>query len=810
MTAAPLPASSPRRRLGVGTGFAALLALMVLLTIFGVVYMNIAERRLENIAGVYLERIEIATRMRHTARERMVSLQKMVLLTDPFERDAQWVQFNNLAGEFAAARNRLLEMRLSADESQLLERQGELTGISLPIQDRVVELVSQGRLREAQRQLVEQAIPAQDAVLEQLAQLYALQKRQADGAVEETKHAYHQARGLLVALSLLIIALGFVIAVAVMRRARRVDAALHQEKERALATLHSMGDGVISTDGAGRVEYLNPVAERLTGWDTQEARGRRVSEVFAIAHDSTRKHAQNPVARALAGREVVTADTDIVLTGRHGGEHAIELSATPLRGPVGEVLGAVLVFRDVTEMRALAREIAHQATHDTLTGLHNRREFEKHLQLALDRARADGTQHALCYIDIDLFKLVNDSSGHAAGDELLRQLAQLLRSRLPHGTALARPDGDEFVLLFENCPLERAGGLAEGLREAIRDFRFTWEDKTFSVAASIGVVRVTADTGSIYDAMQSADVACRVAKDEGRNRVHLYQQNDLTILRRQREIGWVQRLNEAVRENRFTLYCQAIQPLKGRKKRAGHYEILARLADQTGHVVTPAAYLPAAERYHLMPMIDRWVVRETLERLRSLNWEALPDVGCFNINLSGQSLYDPEFLPFVLESIRESGVPPKHLCFEITETAAVTNLATAMRLIGTLKGAGCRFALDDFGSGLSSFAYLKSMRVDYLKIDGIFIRNLPDDASDVAMVNSINQVAHAMGIETVAEYVENDAIRETLVKLGVDYGQGYALAVPRPLVQVLKDIQELNGYTKPRQKDVPKDAKPRG
>ncbi len=798
MTAAPLPASPSRRRLSVGAGFTALLVLMVLLTALGVVYMNLTERRLEKIAGVYMERIEIATRMRHTARERMVSLQKIILLSDPFERDEQWLQFNNLAGEFAAARGRLLEMKLSAEESALLERQGKLAGISVPIQNRVVELASRGRLREAQRLLIEQAIPAQDAVLEQLAALYALQKRQADNAVEETKRAYHQARGLLVALSLLIVTLGFVIAVAVMRRARGADAALHQEKERALATLHSMGDGVISTDGVGRVEYLNPIAERLTGWDTQEARGHRIGEVFTIAHDSTRKPVQNPVARALAGREVVTADTDIVLTSRRGDEHAIELAATPLRGAVGEVLGAVLIFRDVTEMRALAREIAHQATHDTLTGLYNRHEFEKHLQSALDRARADGAQHALCYIDLDLFKLVNDSSGHAAGDELLRQLAQLLRSRLPHGTAIARPDGDEFVLLFENCALERAGGLAEELREAIRDFRFTWEDKTFSVAASIGVVRVTADTDSIYDAMQSADVACRVAKDEGRNRVHLYQQNDLTILRRQREISWVQRLNEAVRKNRFTLYCQAIQPLKGRKKHPGHYEILARLADETGHIVTPAAYLPAAERYHLMPMIDRWVVRETLEQLRTLNWEGLSGFGCFNVNLSGQSLYDPEFLPFVLESIRESGVPPKHLCFEITETAAVTNLATAMRLIGTLKGAGCRFALDDFGSGLSSFAYLKSMRVDYLKIDGVFIRNLPDDTSDVAMVNSINQVAHAMGIQTVAEYVENDAIRETLVKLGVDYGQGYALAVPRPLAQALKDIQELNHYTRTR------------
>ncbi len=790
--------SARRRRFGAGAGFAALLALMLLLTGLGVTYMDATEGRLTTIVNNHMAKIELATRMHHAARERTVNLQKMILLADPFERDEQWLQFNNRAGEFAATRGQLLAMPLTPEERELLDRQGRLTGVAVPLQDRVVELSSQGMPREAQRLLVEQAIPAQDAVLEQLVQLYTLQKREADRAVEQARRAHAQARGLLLVLSLLIVGLGATIAVTVLRRVRGADAALHREKERALATLHSMGDGVISTDGTGRVEYLNPIAERLTGWTTDDARGRRLMEVFPVVHDTTRTPMLNPVARALAGGEVVSGATDLLLTGRGGGEHAVELTATPIRGASGEILGAVLVFRDVTEVRALGREIAHQATHDTLTGLLNRREFEKRLQAAIERSRSDGAQHALCHLDLDLFKMVNDSCGHAAGDELLRQIGQLLRSRVPRGGAIARPAGDEFILLIEDCPLERAGQFAEELRQAIRDFSFVWEDRNFGLAASIGVVRVTADSGSLYDAIQAADVACRVAKDEGRNRVHLYQQNDLTILRRQREIGWVQRLNQAARDNRFVLYCQAVLPLARRKKRPSHYEIALRLTDENGHLVTPPAFMPAAERYHLMPMIDRWVVRETLERLRTLNWEALPNLGCFNINLSGQSLYDPEFLPFVLDQIRESAVPATHLCFEITETAAVSNLASAMRLISTLKGAGCRFALDDFGSGLSSFAYLKNMRVDYLKIDGVFIRNLPDDTSDVAMVNSINQVAHTMGIETIAEYVESDAIRESLASLGIDYGQGYALAVPRPLTQALKDIQELHTYSKSR------------
>lgn len=790
--------SLARRPLGVGAGFAALLILMLFLTGLGVVYLDLTESQLRKIANVHLERIELATRMQHEARERTVNLQKMILLSDPFQRDEQWVQFNNHAGAFAAARNRLLETRLSPQESAVLERQGKLTGIAVPLQDRVVELISQGKTREAHRLMVEEAIPAQDAVLEQLNELYVLQKQQADDAVVAARGVYRQARILMLMLSAMTIGLGLAIAVSVARRVNRADLALQQEKERALATLHSIADGVISTDGAGRVEFLNPVAERLTGWTTQDAAGRRLPEIFPILHDATREPVPNPVTRALAGREVVTADTDIVLANRRGIEHAVELAATPIRSAIGGILGAVLVFRDVTEVRALAREISYQASHDTLTGLLNRREFEKRLQQALNQLHKNGGEHALCHLDLDLFKMINDSCGHDAGDELLRQIAQLLKSRLPPGGSIARPDGDEFLLLLENCSLERAGAFAEDLREAIRDFHFSWDDRSFSLAASIGVVRVTAEGGGLYDALQAADVACRVAKDEGRNRVHLYQQNDITILRRQREISWVQRLNEAMSENRFTLYCQAVLPLKNRKKRPTHYEILVRLTDESGHIITPAAYLPAAERYHLMPMIDRWVVREALERLRPLKWEALAHLGCFNINLSGQSLYDPEFLPFVVEQVRKSGIPPARLCFEITETAAVSNLASATRLIATLKNIGCRFALDDFGSGLSSFAYLKNMRVDFLKIDGAFVRNLPDDTADMAMVSSINQVAHAMGIETIGEYAESDVIRDALASIGVDYAQGYAVAVPRPLAQVLKDIQELNGYPKSR------------
>lgn len=780
-----------RRRFGAGGGFAALLALMVLLTGLGVLYMDTTETRLEKLVNEHMAKIELATHMHHAARERTIHLQKMILLTDPFERDEQWVQFNNRAGDFINARERLRAMALGDAERALLDEQGQLTRTAVPIQERVAEFVSQGQTREAHRLLVEQAIPAQDAVLEQLARLYDLQKHAADLAVEQARRAYEQARGLLLVLSLLIVGLGLAIAVTVLRRVRRADAALHQEKERALATLHSMGDGVISTDGTGRVEFLNPVAERLTGWTTDDALGRRVSEIFTIVHDSTREAVPNPVTRALAGREVVTADTDTVLASR-GGEHAIEFSATPLRGPVGEILGAVLVFRDVTEVRALGREIAHQATHDTLTGLFNRREFEKRLQAAIGRSRSDGAQHALCHLDLDLFKMVNDSCGHAAGDELLRQLALIISAKVREGDSLFRLGGDEFAILLNGCPISRAEGIANEIRLVVEDFRFMWEEKPFSIGASIGLVPITADSVSVASLLAAADAACYTAKEKGRNRVQVYEPSDTELVMREGEMAWLPRINRAIDEDRLQLYYQKIANVRDGDVMGGtQYELLLRMTDEHGAIVPPQAFIPAAERYNLMPNVDRWVIRHALDWI-TRHAAQVRDVSTIYINLSGQSLNDDKFLDFVTGQIRRLDGLGIKIGFEITETAAIANLSRAMRLMGALKEMGCVFALDDFGSGMSSFAYLKNLPVDKIKIDGVFVRDMLFDRVDYAMVEAINRIGHLMGIQTVAEFVENDAILQKLKELGVDYAQGYGIHRPEPLALLFAEPRSIH------------------
>jgi diguanylate cyclase (GGDEF)-like protein/PAS domain S-box-containing protein len=772
-----------------GMGFAAVLVLMLFLTAVGLVQLDASQRRLEGVVGNYLTKSTLATRMHTAARERTINLQRLILLRDPFDRDEQWMRFLANASEFAQAREALLGMPLTDEEQGLLQEQGRLTGHALPLQDRVVKLIWAGKSSEAQSLLVTEAIPAQDLVLQQLNHLYRLQEQKTRQAVIQATADYQEARLWVVLLAIVTVGLAVLVAVTVVRHTRRADNALLQEKERAQVTLHSLSDAVIRVDAHGCIEYLNPVAVRLTGWPNEQARGKHPQEIFQIIQESVCETRLDALSRVLTGTESTTGSVDFVIAAQDSAQYCIELTATAIHDDRGEVAGMVLVFRDVTEIRALARELTYHATHDPLTGLYNRREFERQLQAALVDARASNVEYALCYLDLDMFKVVNDTCGHVAGDELLKQISLMLRQRLRKEDVLARVGGDEFSILLRRCSLERAAEISEQIRRAMRDFRFVWEDKSVAVGVSIGVMRVAADSGDLKDVIRTADVACRVAKEEGRNRIHLFRPNDLTVTRREREIDWVQRIGRAASEDRFVLYGQWIRPLGRARNKPSHCEILLHLKADDGHIVMPTAFLPAAERYHLMPAIDRWVVRATLTTLRDLPAASLRRLGCFNINLSGQSLCDPEFLTYVLQELETSGVAPGQICFEVTETEAVTNLSSAVQLITRIKEAGCRFALDDFGSGMSSFSYLKNMPVDYLKIDGSFVSNIADDQTDLAMVSSINQVAHIMGIETIAEYVESDAIRLALETLGVDYGQGFALARPAPLGELLSELR---------------------
>jgi diguanylate cyclase (GGDEF)-like protein/PAS domain S-box-containing protein len=445
-----------------------------------------------------------------------------------------------------------------------------------------------------------------------------------------------------------------------------------------------------------------------------------------------------------------------------------------------------VVCRDVTEARTLSEELSYQASHDELTGLVNRRELEKRLARVLDTASSDHSEHALCYLDLDQFKVINDTCGHVAGDELLRQLGELLPRRVRRRDTLARLGGDEFAVLMEHCSLMQARRVANSLRESVDEFRFLWQGRIFSVGVSIGLVPILAGSDSVSGVLRAADTACYVAKDQGRNRIHVYHEGDLELARRHGEMEWVSRVTEAVENDGFDLWCQPIAPLQpavvGTEE---HYELLLRLRDADGGAILPGAFLPAAERYNVATRVDRWVVRAALEWLTD-HLDALPGPTRFSINLSGHSIADETFLDFVTDTFEATDVSPEIICFEITETAAISNLASATRFIGTLHEAGCRFALDDFGSGLSSFAYLKHLPVDYLKIDGVFVKDILDDPIDMAMVRSIYDVARAMNKLTIAEFVDDAGVLEKLREIGVHYAQGYVVGRPQPLSELLR------------------------
>jgi diguanylate cyclase (GGDEF)-like protein/PAS domain S-box-containing protein len=562
---------------------------------------------------------------------------------------------------------------------------------------------------------------------------------------------------------------------------KHMEEALFYEKELAQVTLHSIGDAVITTDVAGRVQYINPVAEDLTGWTQAEAEGKLLDEVFQLLQDETREPVENPVFQALRENQIVGLEGDTFLVSRSGREIAIDDSAGPIRDRQGQTVGAVMVFHDVTHARQLTRQVFWQAMHDPLTGLVNRRAFEHRLEQAIQSAQLGSSVHVLCYLDLDRFKIVNDTCGHKVGDELLRQITALMQAHIRKTDTLARLGGDEFGILLQQCDLDQGLRVADGLRETVQDFRFTWDNHVFTIGASIGVVPITPQVQDLESLLMCADAACYAAKNTGRNRVHLFQPDDQTLAQQQGEIRWATRITQALENDQFCLYAQPIRPTPPRHPAIDHAEILIRLLDNDGTVIPPMAFIPAAERYGLIGKIDRWVVSTLFQHWHQVQPAAGQPPIQYAINLSGHSLTDDRMVDFLKQQFEEHGVPPHLICFEITETAAIANLIQASQFIQQLRTLGCYFALDDFGSGMSSFTYLKHLPVNYLKIDGSFVKDMVNDPIDNAMVEAISRVSQAMGLQTVAEYVENDAILQRITALGVDFAQGYGIAKPAPL-----------------------------
>ncbi|ACL71138.1 signal transduction protein containing a membrane domain an EAL and a GGDEF domain [Thioalkalivibrio sulfidiphilus HL-EbGr7] len=770
------PVFAARSRSTILVGFGIVLCLMAIMIVLGLSRMAHVQDRLERIVHEHNVKTELLGNMRNAARERSVTLLRLAITTDPFDLDAGIMDFRQEASQFMVNRGRLTQMSLSAREEALLEDSRGLTVRAVQAQEAVLEHILNGEAEHANRVLLEQAIPLQNAVLANLDALLALQREAGETMVEEAAARYRSAVILMSLLGLAALLLGALVGRTVGLRTARVEADLYREKERAQVTLHAIGDAVITTDTQGLVDYLNPVAEHLTGWRNHLARGRSLAEVFRTFHEGSGDPVPHPLIHAVPDATASSLHQGVVLVSRDGREFAVEEVSAPIRDRDGHVIGAALVFRDVTQAREMARKLSWAATHDSLTGLVNRAEFERRLDLLVTTARQEGRGHAVLFMDLDQFKLVNDTCGHAAGDELLRQLTRRLQGQLRDNDTLARLGGDEFGVLLEGCPMERAGQIAETLRATVAEFRFQWQEKIYTVGVCIGVAPIDEHIKSVASLMSDADAACYLAKEQGRNRIHIIQHGDQALSRRQGEMSWVQRINEALERDRFCLYHQHIVPVSGNEP--PHTEVLVRMLDEDGAIIAPMAFIPAAERYGLMPAIDRWVIARVLNHLR------IPGPrphGLYAINLSGQSLCDNQMLDFILDMLARTGVEPGRVCFEITETTAIANLTQAERFMSALRNLGCRFALDDFGTGMSSFGYLKQLKVDFLKIDGSFVRDMNEDPINRAMVESINHIGHIMGIQTIAECVAHEAVMDHLKAIGVNYGQGFGLHMPAPL-----------------------------
>ncbi|MDG6777219.1 EAL domain-containing protein [Thiomicrorhabdus sp. zzn3] len=554
------------------------------------------------------------------------------------------------------------------------------------------------------------------------------------------------------------------------------EQALFAEKERAEITLKSIGDGVITTDREGRITYLNPVAEHLTGWSNHAAQKQPIEDVFKIYNELTMEPAANPALQSMEFQKIIALANHTVLINRAGEKISIEDSGAPIIDKDGQTIGAVLVFHDATEARQLRDRLTWQALHDSLTNLYNRQAFETRIEdLIQNTLENPGKQHVLIYLDLDQFKIVNDTVGHSAGDELLKQVATLFSEQVRDSDLLARLGGDEFAILLANCNTENALRVATQILKQLEEYRFTWENRAFDIGASVGIASIRNGVNKAT-VMSQADMACYLAKDQGRNRIHVFSEDDQSSTQEISQLDWVSRIKQAIEEERFILYAQEIVPLqKTTDKRC--YEILVRLRSEDGKLITPNQFLPAAERFNLMGMLDAYIIEHAIQWLS----EHRHAIERLNLNISGQSLDSEKFNDRLLELLKAYSPINHQLCFEITETAAITHMSASISFLNSVKNSGCQLALDDFGSGFSSFNWLKNLPVDFVKIDGAFILDVLSDPIDAAMVRAIHQISQEMNIQSIAEFVETENVSQWLKQVGIDYAQGYHYDQPKPI-----------------------------
>ncbi|MCW9024942.1 MAG: EAL domain-containing protein [Gammaproteobacteria bacterium] len=726
------------------------------------------------------QKMEIIASLIEISRSRTRLTNKMLHTDDPFVKDEIGQDLNVQATKFAVLREKLLNTGLTKEELTILHFQNEAIRPTLQLQRKAADMAlseDPAVVKQAQAILIEDVYMGQGVIIDFFMELLQLQKTTIDAASEKAAKEYRIAAQLEVWLLFITLSLAIFIATVVIRRTGKTEKALFLEKERAQITLKSIGDAVITTDKYGRIEYLNPIAEKITGHFSHNVQGQLITDIFKAYDEINKRWLSECILHFLHTGKFNIPSNDTTLRTKENNKLDIAVTIAPIQTMQSEVLGVIATFQDITKTKSLAKRLEHQARHDPLTGLLNRREFEIKVNQALNLF-SENTEHALCVLDLDRFKVVNDTVGHTAGDELLRQLSQRIKMQLRKGDLVARIGGDEFSIFLPNINQENATLIAEDILNTIREFHFYWNKQTFRVGASIGLVDAPPKSSDYAYLFHAADTACYIAKHEGRDRVNVVSIDDKWLTEKREETHWVSKIESALQKGSFILYGQDIVPLKDNDNEPNHKEVLLRMEGVNDDIILPMAFIPAAERYNLMSKIDEWVIKQTLNIISDSNSGSI-----YNVNLSGQSMGDQKFTKKVTQLITESNIDTSLLCFEITETAAISNLHNAQTFLDELHQLGCKTALDDFGSGLSSFAYLRNLKIDYLKIDGMFIKQITEDPTCRIMVESIHAVSQAMNLLTIAEFVENDAVRRVLQEIGIDYAQGYFYGKPEPLIK---------------------------
>lgn len=781
---------------------ALILGVLLLILINSTYVIDNSREQIENIVLNHQQKTVLVSRMRLIANERTSSLQKMLLENNPITISEELVHFNLLAGKYIHTWHALLRLRMDKQETNIINQLKQIILVNGKRQSQVSRLIHNQKFKQARLELLHHVLPAKAKAFKLIEQLSQIEENASQKAVVNAQIIYKHVLAYLVSLVIAIFIILSYFAYKLSRYLIRTENDIHFEKERSFTALDSIADAVITTDANGNIDQLNQSAMLLFGQNLEKAYGKPLNNYLQFKTRQTDTLHENPAIQVIESAEAILLFENTYLVIREHEEIVIELSVAPIFNRDKNIIGAVLVIKDVSEMRALTNELAHQACHDSLTGLLNRREFENRLEQTITEIRRYPDEQAwFCYMDLDRFKIINDTCGHLAGDELLKQIAHKIIHTTRDVDYIGRMGGDEFTIVLKRCDRETARKIMERIRNDIHDMRFCWDNKCFTITISIGIAEITAQSGNAYDILKAADTACYIAKESGRNRIHIFDEDDKISTHHQGEMEWVHRIYRAIETGQFVLFYQEIKALKQDTAKHSdietlHGELLIRMIDDDGNIIPPYAFIPAAERYGLMPEVDRHVVHIAISTISRhfLN----PDVrnGLFAINLSAQSLSDDGFLEFVQSQLSASRVKPSNLCFEITETAAISNLVKATQFITSLKEKGCYFALDDFGSGLSSFAYLKNLPVDFIKIDGGFVKNMLTSSLDQALVSSVNQIGHVVGMKTIAEFVETHEIEEHLGKIGIDYAQGYGIARPEPFNSLINKVLARHNQTK--------------